>query len=104
MEQDPEKLKEYVSKNLKFWRWEPNKYYEVTFLGFNFTEFELKTGARVPTVRYFLGFADGTEKPCDIRSLAFAGKMAVYKVGDLLRLRRNSIGAGKYDYEVNKIG
>ena len=102
METDGKKLIEYVSMNQRFWSWPSNEFHAVVFLGFEMTEFEFKSGNKVPTVRYYFQLANGTEKPCDIRSLTFAGMMAQFKSGDQLKIRRNKLPNGKYAYEAFK--
>ena len=103
MEIDGEKLKEYVAMNSRFWTWSPNEYHEVVFLGYEPTEFKFQSGNKVPTIRYYFRFANGTEKPCDVRSITFAGMMAQFKSGDRLKLQRKALGGRKYEYEIHKI-
>lgn len=103
MESDGGKLREYVLNNSKFWTWPPDEDHKVAFLGFEETEFKFKSGHTVQTIRYHFRLANGVEKPCDVRSLTFAGMMARFKAGDRLKLRRNKLSNGKYEYAVSKL-
>ena len=103
MESDGRKLKEYVLRNSKFWTWPPDEDHEVTFLGFEETQFKFKSGDTVPTIRYHFRLANGVEKSRDVRSLTFADMMACFKSGDRLKIRRNKLTSGKYEYAVSKI-
>lgn len=103
MESDGEKLREFILMNSRFWTWPPNEYHKVVFMGYEIAEYTQKSGQKDPCVRYFFKLGNETQKPWDNRSIIFAGIMEKFKAGDRLRMRRNKLSNGKYEYAVSKI-
>ncbi len=89
--------------NSRFWTWPPNEHHLVVFLGYETTDFEVEINRKVQTVQYYFQLANGMKKSRAVRSISFAGMMAQFKSGDQLKVRRNKLSNGKYDYEVSKV-
>jgi hypothetical protein len=103
MGKSAENLRNYIVGHKKFWDWPPDVEHKVIYLGAEQTTFKNQSCPSADVIRYHFQLDDGRKLAYDVKSLAFAGKMAVFNEGDCIRIKRITIGLKKYDYNVSLI-